>query len=94
MITIKGNDIWRGGEKIGWISGNDIFNADGIKIGYFSESAEDIFNKSGRKIGYIENSKVKRIDGSPIDLNDIQRQVQGGTLSSIARAAIRLLLGE
>ncbi len=93
MFTIRGNDILRGGQKIGWISGNDIFNCDGVKIGHFSKSAEDVFNKSGAKIGHIENNMLKRIDGPPIRIDDLRKKVHGGTISSIERAAIRLLLG-
>ena len=37
MIKIEGNDIRRGGEKIGWIEENDMFNEDGKKVGYLKD---------------------------------------------------------
>ena len=36
MVKIIGNDIWRGGEKIGWIEGDYVRDRDGKKLGLFS----------------------------------------------------------
>lgn len=91
MIKIVDNDIFRGGQKIGWIEGNDIWGNSG-KLGYFLDN--DIYNKAGKKIGYLEGNYLITIEGKKIRLDENRRIITGGTISDLARAAIRLLLGE
>src|SRR3989344_2089064 len=62
MLKIIGNDIVREGTKIGWISGNDIFDQGGNKIGYFT--GDDIYDHRGTKIGYLESNYIKYGGGS------------------------------
>lgn len=90
VINIVGNDIRRGGEKIGWIEGNDVYNDQGMKIGYFS--GNDVYNKSGTKVGYIKGDKFYRSDGYEIDLSKLNQEVSGGQLSPLGRAAVKVLL--
>lgn len=92
MIKIIGNDIWRGNDKIGWVRGNDILDEDGRKIGYFT--GNDIYDVSGKKIAYIEHNRVFPKDGEPFPLDDVRRHIYGGTISDIARVAIKLLIGD
>lgn len=92
MIKIVGNDIMRGGAKIGWIEGNDIYNEDGGKVGYFSSN--DIYDAGNRKLGYTEGNYLHTADGHKIELDDIRKGIAGGSLSDLARAAVRLLLGD
>ena len=93
MIKIVGNDITRGGEKIGWVEGNDVFDHNGHKLGY--ASGNDIYDKSGRKLGYLEGDHLKGADGNTsIRLEENRRIVTGGAHSDLTRSAIRLLLGE
>jgi hypothetical protein len=92
MIKIVGNGIWRGGEKIGWLQEDCIYNHENRKIGYFS--GNDIYNQEGRKVGYIEGDYIKTVGGMEIRLEDNREHVVGGGASDLARAAIRLLLGD
>lgn len=93
MIKISGNDIRRGGEKIGWIQGNDVYNHRGEKAGYFTSN--DIYGYDGIKVGYVEGNHIYSTKGgSPIRLDENRRQISGGSASDLTRAAVRLLLGE
>ena len=93
MIKIVGNDITRGGQKLGYFQGNDIFDADTKKLGYFKEN--DIYDAGNRKLGYLEGNYLKDAGGSTVDsLTEVRRDIQGGTISDLERAAIRLLVGD
>lgn len=93
MIKISGNDIWRGGQKIGWIEGNDIYSSGAGKVGYFQSN--DIYRRDGTKVGYIEGNKLySTTDGRSFRLDDIRNKIRGGSVSDLTRAAIRLLIGE
>lgn len=91
MIKIIGNDIMRGGEKIGWIRENDLYNEDGQKVGYFSSN--DIYDRGNNKLGYIQGNYLYTSEGHKLELDDIRKDIAGGSLPDLARAAIRLLLG-
>lgn len=90
-IKISGNDILREGEKIGYIAGNDIHNEQGEKMGYFS--GNDVYDETGRKMGYIEGAKFKSSDGRSSGIGKIEREIKGGNVSNLGRAAIKTLLG-
>ena len=93
MIKIIGNDIINNGEKIGYIRDNDIFNVGGNKIGYYS--GDDIFNYKGIKIGYLEGNYIKYENGNrSISISENKSRVNGGAISNVCRAAIRLLFGD
>jgi hypothetical protein len=93
MIEIIENDIRRGGKKVGFVRDDDIYDEQGHKRGYFSESAGDIFDANGHKIAYLEGNYC--VAGEErISLSDIRREIRGGSLSDCARAAVRLLLGD
>lgn len=93
MIKIIGNDIMRGGEKIGYFSGNDIYSYEGKKLGYFE--GNDIFDYENRKLGYLEGDFIHYINGEQkIRIEDNRQHVSGGELSDIQRAAVRFLLGD
>jgi len=92
MIKIVENDIVRDGQKIGWLSGNDIFNLSGDKAGYYS--GNDIYDARGIKMGYVEGSNIKMANSSlVINVQENRRRVSGGAYSDVCRAAIRLLFG-
>jgi len=95
MIEIVNNNINRGGTRIGRIDGNHIRDRADNTIGYFS--GNDIF-KAG------ESMRIAHIDGDYIQLRsdpdhrgihieDNLKEVSGGNISDVCRAAIRLLLG-
>ena len=93
MIKIIGNDITRGGQKLGYFQGNDIFDAHTKKLGYFKEN--DIYDAGNRKLGYLEGNYLKDAGGDTVDsLTEVRRDIQGGTISDLERAAIRLLVGD
>jgi len=90
MITISGNHILRGGEKIGWVEGNHIFNNDGHKAGYFTE--HEVFDSDGRKLGSVRGDFVYSGD-KEIRLEHFLKDIEGGFESAIARAAILMIFG-
>jgi hypothetical protein len=94
MIQVKDNHLWRGGIKIGHIEDNHIFDHEDKKIGYFVESEKKIFNSEGKNIGHILGDFIV-VPGSnsKIRIEDNLEEVNGGTLSDLCRAAIRILLG-
>lgn len=93
MIKVIDDKLWRGGEKIGWLDENRIYDHEGRKLGYFE--GESIYNVDGHKIGYIEGDEIhSTTDDRVIRLEDNHEHVSGGEISDVARAAIRLLLGD
>ena len=94
MVKIVDNNIWRGRQKIGWFYGDDIVNMSKKKIGHFKEGLGDVFGVRGRKVGYIRgNEFIVVTDGKSIRLDEIRKDVVGGSATDLARAAVWLLLG-
>ncbi len=94
MIKLQGNEIWRGGEKIGWIDGHHIFDRDGRKLGAFEENF--VYNEDGKKVAYIQGDFLYAEGGSAdakTSLEKIAEDVGGGVAAEICRAAIYILLG-
>lgn len=92
MIKIVDNDIMRGGEKIGWIEGNDIRSRDGRKVGYFEENV--VRDADGEKAAYIVGGHLFAQGGElKISLETVNKEIAGGVLSEIGRCAIYVLLG-
>ena len=94
MVKLIDKSIYRGGEKIGWIENDHIFNHSGEKLGYFE--GHSIYDHSGHKIAYIENDFLVPQGGSStskVRLEDVAGDVTGGVIPEIARAAIYILLG-
>ena len=95
MVKIIGNDIWRGGEKTGWIDGDYVRDRDGKKLGYFQ--ANYVYNMDGHKIAFIqEDYLISEGSGSEakIRLDQIAEEVQGGVLPEIGKCAVYVLLGD
>lgn len=93
MIKIEDKYIYRGGEKIGRIEDNDIYEHAGKRLGYFEGTK--IYDNTGKEIGHINGNHIEvPHDTKVIRLEDNQQVITGGTYSEVARAAIRLLLGE
>ena len=91
-IKIIGNDLKRASVKIGWLSGNDIFDEEGLKLGFYED--DKIFAANGKKIGYLKNGTLYAADGREIRIDENRKHVTGGAYSDLCRAAVRLLLGE
>ena len=95
MINIKDNDLWRGGEKVGYIEGDHIVDHAGKKLGHFSESEKKIYDESDKEVGKIVGNHITFPgDEHFIRLEDNQEQIVGGVYSDVVRAAIRIFLGE
>ena len=92
MIHVEGKSCTRGGEKIGWLAENDVYDHTGKKLGYFQSN--DIFDASGKKIGWIEGDYLHTIDGKKFSFEENRSVVCGGLLSNEERAAARLFFGE
>ena len=92
MIHIAGNDLMRGGEKIGWLEGNDVYDRDGTKLGFYTSN--DIYDISGKKVGYIQGNYIFGEGGHKIRVDDNRTHITGGAYPDLTRAAIRLLLGD
>ena len=94
MVKLIGNDVWRSGEKIGWIEGSHIRDRDGKKLGYFEDKY--VRDLDGHKIAFIEQDHlVSQGSGSEarIHLDRVAEEVQGGVLSEIGKCAVYVLLG-
>lgn len=93
MIKISGNDINRGGEKIGWIEGNDVRDMSNRKLAFVQ--GDDIFRGSdGFKIAFIEGAYIITSSGKKISVDENKKHVTGGSASNEMRAAIRLVFGD
>ena len=93
MIKIIGNDIMRGGQKIGYFSSNDVYSHEGKKLGYFE--GNHIYNREGKKLGYLEGDFIYDMTGTRHwRIEDNHAHVEGGELSDVQRAAVRFLLGD
>ncbi len=92
MIKVIGNDFMRGGEKIGWIEGDHIFDHTGRKLGY--ASGNNIYDIGGMKIGWIEGDYLFAPGNKKIRLDEVHAEIQGGVLTEAQRAAVRVLLGD
>lgn len=92
MLKIIENDIYRGSTKIGYVQDNDVFDSRGSKVGYFSDN--DIYGRNGMKLGYIEANELIASDGRKIRVDEIKRNIEGGSISDTERAAIYLLIGD
>ena len=99
MIQVHGNELWRGGQKIGFVQGNKIFshNPDGSfkEAGYVSDN--HVYNAhDNRKMAYLEGDYVYDAlkPANKVRIEDNHQHVQGGEISDAHRAAVRMLLGD
>ncbi len=93
MINVSGHDLFRGGQKIGYIQNNDIFSHDGKKVGFVDGS--HVFNRDGHKLAYLEGDYIYHTqDSQKIRIEDNHQHVSGGAISDTQRAAVRVLLGD
>jgi hypothetical protein len=92
MIKVEGRNIWRNGEKIGYIGSGHVIDHAGEKIGAYTQ--ENIYDRTGHKVASITDDYVYVVGSSKIRIEDIIKEVPGGTLTNIERAAVRILLGE
>lgn len=92
MIKFVGNDVWRDGEKVGWIEGNHVYAKDGKKLGYFADNL--IYDENADKVAYIEGDYLMSY-GSDIKtpLDKVSEAMEGGVLPELDKCAVYVLLG-
>ena len=92
MVKIIGNDIWRGGEKIGFIEGSHIRAHDGHRLGYFE--GKYVYGQDGNKVAQIEEDHLISYGGnSKIPLDRVSESIEGGVIPEIGKCAVYVLLG-
>lgn len=92
MIKIEGNDIWRNGQKVGWIDSNHIRAHDGVKLGYFEGNY--VHSNDGEKIAYIDGAYLhQESGGTKVSLDKVNEEIVGGLLPEIGKCAIYVLIG-
>lgn len=93
MIKIVDKIIYRNGDKIGWVRGNDLYNESGTKIGYFTDN--DVYDHRGYKLAYLDGSYLRMENGrAPISLIDSNHKIQGSGYSDLCKASILALFGD
>jgi len=93
MLKIIGDNVYRNGEKVGWVERNYVLDHRGIKLGYFDNKF--IYNHERRRQAYIEGDHLYSEGSkfSKISLDKINEDIEGGILPMIAKAAVYVLLG-
>lgn len=63
------------------------------KLGYFDR--DDIFNIEGDKLAYVQGNYLylKRDNDIKVSLDDVIKNIEGGTIDTIAKCAIYILIG-
>lgn len=92
MIKIVGNDLYRGGEKIGWLDGRYVRAHDGAKMGYFDNSR--VYDENGNKLAYVEGDYLYSYSsGEKVSLNKVAKEVEGGIAPGIEKCAVYTIFG-
>ena len=92
MVKLIDNDVWRDGDKIGYIQENRVYSHDGTRLGYFEQIY--VHNKDGDKVAYIQDDHLISYTGSSnVSLETVSEKVQGGVLPEIGKCAVYVLLG-
>ena len=93
MLKINGHEIWRGGEKVGFIDGNYIRAHDWKKLGYFEGNF--VHDVMGHKLAYINGDHLytESSAGVRISLDKVNESIVGGLLTEIGKCAIYILIG-
>ena len=91
MLQIRGDDIYRANEKIGWLQGNHIFDHEGNKLGYFEGT--HIYDVNAEKIAYTEGNELIDETGKRKLSLDVVSEAIEGVLPEMAKCAIYVLLG-
>ncbi len=94
MIKIVGSELWRGGEKVGYVEGHHIRNRENALVGYFSEGEKAVYSAGDHKIAYIQGDKLYSTVGhADVHLSSVHEAIEGGVLSEVGKCAIYVLLG-
>ncbi|MGC9603158.1 MAG: 4-fold beta flower protein [Minisyncoccia bacterium] len=93
MLKIIGHDIWREGQRVGWIDGYHIRAHDGKRLGYFD--GDFVYGADGHKQAYIEGGYLhsESSSTSKVSVDKINESIEGGMLPEIGKCAIYILIG-
>ncbi len=93
MLKIRGNDIFRNAEKVGYFDNNDIKARDGRKLGYFD--SKYVYAIDGRRLAWIEGNYLDSGSGSNtrVSLDKVNENIVGGLLPIMGKCAIFVLIG-
>ncbi|MBU6141533.1 hypothetical protein KGO95_00250 [Patescibacteria group bacterium] len=93
MVKITGNDIWRDGQRIGWIENNYIRARDGKRLGYYS--GKYIYAENGSKLAFIEGDYLcsETDPAKKVRLETINETITGGIFPEICKCTVYILLG-
>jgi hypothetical protein len=92
MLHFRGNQIWRGTEKVGWVDGHRLYDEHGKKIAAWD--GDEIFNGQGERMLKVRgNDLVDKNGRSHGKLDDMLEAVPATEFSEMARVAIKLFLG-
>ncbi len=93
MLKITGNDIWRSGQRVGWVEGNYVRAHDGKKLGYFEGNF--IYGMDGHKLAYVEGDYLRSESSSTtkISIDKVNESIEGGMLPVIGKCAVYMLIG-
>ncbi len=91
MLEVRGIYVYRGGEKIGWVNSNSIYDHTGKKLGYFTTDA--VYAINGARMAHIDGNHVY-FGGKSMDLEDLIDHIAAVNLSDPARVAVITFLGE
>jgi hypothetical protein len=93
MIKVEGRDLWRSGNRIGHVGDGYIIDHSGTRVGTYT--SDQVHDRTGRKVAEVSGDYIFFSDGSPkIRIEDNNRDVVGGSLNNVQKAAARVLLGE
>ncbi len=91
MVEIKGNDVYRDGMKIGWVSGEYVYDSSGRKLGYFSN--DTVYDDEGRIMARVEGDYVFT-GGRQIKMEQVLHNVEGVGISDSGKVAVATFLGD
>ncbi len=93
MLKITGNDIWRSGQRVGWVEGNYIRDHNGKKLGYFEENF--VRGMDGHKLAYVEGDYLysESSSGAKVSLDKINESIEGSMLPEVGKCAVYMFIG-
>ena len=90
-MKLLGNEIYRAGDKIGWLEGNHVFARDGRKLGYFDSAR--VYSADADKVAYVEGDTLYDAAGNPKAHLEAVSEAIEGVLGVVGKCAIFVFLG-
>ena len=92
MLKIIGYEIWRNGQRAGYVDGDKIRGHDNRILGYFT--SDHVYNAEGRKFAFIEGDWLSTgVSSARVPLDKVNESIEGGALPEIGKCAVYLLIG-